>query len=305
MLQSYVTKRPFTTVISLLCIMVCAWAVHYLNSTNPLYDRYSEEQYLYTETGPAVKGQVFVISEESDSLKSIQPLRGRTVRVPIIIYHSVRPYIPKESLEQDTYDVTPELFEEELRYLKDNNYTTISFTELHSFLANGTPLPQRAVILSFDDGWKNQFIYAYPLLKKYSMTGTFFIFSGAIGSRSSFMTWDDVLVMHRGGMHIEGHSYTHPILTKTFGEQNIYRELTMSKRVIESHTGTAVTVFAYPFGMYDDRIMHEVARAGYTLARTTKNTAWHSEGALHSIGGTLSSDSLSDFITTVSGGTTH
>jgi peptidoglycan/xylan/chitin deacetylase (PgdA/CDA1 family) len=126
------------------------------------------------------------------------------------------------------------------------------------------------------------------------MRATFFIFSGAIGSRDAFMNWGEVIEMHRRGMDIQSHTYTHPILTKE-SAQTIARELTKSKKQIEEKIGAPVIALAYPFGLFNDEIVGEVARAHYGIARTTRDSVWHSSNRLLTIGGTLSTDNLSDF----------
>jgi peptidoglycan/xylan/chitin deacetylase (PgdA/CDA1 family) len=211
-----------------------------------------------------------------------------------MIYHSVRPYYKGESNQQDVYDITPELFERELSLLQERGYTTISFEDLRAHFENKVQIPEKSIILSFDDGWKNQYLYAFPLLKKYSMRGTFFIFSGAVGSRDAFMNWDEVREMHTAGMEIQSHTRTHPILTQET-DLHIQKELGASKRKIETELHTSVTTLAYPFGMFNEHIVAETKHAGYALARTTRDSVWHSSQSMLTIGGTLSTDNIKDF----------
>jgi peptidoglycan/xylan/chitin deacetylase (PgdA/CDA1 family) len=272
-------------------------------------DRSLEESYTKDIEGPFIQGSLVTIGPKGARKVRATPEEqhssalaegGTVIKLPIMIYHSVRPHIQGESKYQDIYDVTPELFESELTELESRGFTTVTFKDLDAYLSNGQPLPARAIILSFDDGWRNQYTYAYPLLKKHRMKGTFFIFSGAIGSRDAFMNWDQVKEMHDAGMEISGHSYTHPMLPKVYGEKELYRELSMSKTMIEEHIGEPVTAFAYPFGMYDKRIVSAVKNAGYHIARTTKNSVWHSSNGILTINGTLSSDSIDDFTSLLS-----
>src|SRR5260221_187102 len=98
------------------------------------------------------------------------------LKIPIFIYHSVRPVTPTDSDEVRSYEITPELFEQQLKYLQDNGYTTITLDQVAADLKNGITSPiTKPVVLTFDDGWHNQYKYAFPLLKKYHMTGTFYI----------------------------------------------------------------------------------------------------------------------------------
>lgn len=285
------------TCCALLLVGLTAPGMYAYFQRNTLYDPELEARYLYGQDDvPDIKGQVIVITEPVKNVQTRAPRTARTVVIPTIIYHSVRPYIPGESAEQDRYDITPELFEQELKYLNEHGYTTIGYNDVLKFFDTGVPLPKKPVLLTFDDGWKNQHTHAFPLLKKYSMRGTFFIFSGAIGSRASFMTWEDIRELHAARMEIQGHSYSHPKLTQVWDLKMLNRELSKSKKIIEDHINEPVTTFAYPFGMHNERIQNEVAKAGYRLARTTHNTNLQTSEFALALGGTLSSDSFDDFI---------
>jgi peptidoglycan/xylan/chitin deacetylase (PgdA/CDA1 family) len=126
-------------------------------------------------------------------------------------------------------------------------------------------LPNKAVILSFDDGWKDQFTYAFPLLVKNHYSATFFIFTNSIGRRS-FVSWEDLRTMQSAGMSIGSHSVSHPYLT-SLATSTLWTEISDSKRILEQYLGTAVNEFAYPFGRYNADIVAMVEKAGYHSAR--------------------------------------
>ena len=98
-----------------------------------------------------------------DIPEKIQP---GSIKVPILIYHSVRPHNSYQTAMQRYYDVGPDAFEQQLRYLKDNGYTVISLKYLVDALQDNIILPPKSIVITFDDGWKNQYAYAFPLLKK-------------------------------------------------------------------------------------------------------------------------------------------
>ncbi len=223
------------------------------------------------------------------------------IRIPVIVYHSVRPHYDGESREQDQYDVTPELLEEELRYLVEGDYHTITFRDVDAAIDRGVPLPDRPVILSFDDGWKNQYDYAFPLLQKYQLSGTFFIYTNPIDHENvKWMSWDNIRTLDRAGMEIGGHSRTHPILTRLQTQHALATEISDSKRIIERELGHAITAFAYPFGLYDATTVTAVIRAGYSNARTVHPGVWNDMADRFELHGILSTDQLSDFERVVS-----
>lgn len=220
----------------------------------------------------------------------------RSIRVPVLIYHSVRPHIPKESPTQDVYDITPELLEQELSYIKAKGFTTVTFADVNAYFDEGTPLPAHPVILSFDDGWRNEYVYAFPLLKKFGMKGTFFIFTSPLDHRKAhWMTWEDVKELDRAGMEIGGHTRTHPVLSSIATDAGLDKEIAGGKAILEQHLGHPVTVFAYPFGARNARVIDAVKRAGYSLARTTNWGVWNDPEHRYKFHGTLSTDNIADF----------
>jgi hypothetical protein len=96
--------------------------------------------------------------------------------VTILTYHSIEPKPAKKEAPMTLhYRIDPKVFEQQMKYLKDNGYSTITFNTLVHYVKDGTPIPEKSVVLTFDDGWKNQYTYGVPVLKKYGFTGTFFI----------------------------------------------------------------------------------------------------------------------------------
>ena len=89
---------------------------------------------------------------------------GEEIILPIIMYHSLL----KDEKYQGKYVLSPDLFESDLKYLEQNGYTTIVIQDLIDYFDKGTPLPEKPIMLTFDDGYYNNYLYAYPLLKKYN-----------------------------------------------------------------------------------------------------------------------------------------
>lgn len=192
-----------------------------------------------------------------------QPLRPapRVVEIPILIYHHVVPGGGSPVLY-----VTPGGFEQQLQYLQSNGYQSVSFADLANSLEFGTSLPERPVILSFDDGWLNQYQYAFPVLQKYGFTGTFYVVSGYV-DHQNFMTTDQLKAMMAAGMVIGGHSRTHPFLSG-MGAARLQDEVAGSKAWLEDRLGVAIDSFAYPYGSYSAATVAAVKAAGYRTART-------------------------------------
>lgn len=225
------------------------------------------------------------------------PLQIGEVKVPIIIYHSIRPHIAGESIMQDRFDITPELFEEQLLYLKNNGYTTISPDILAEDIKNGTTTPIiKPVMLTFDDGWENQYKYGFPLLKKYNMVATFYVYTKPIDANNKhYLSWDQVIEMSNSGMIIGSHTLSHPLM-KHSTPIDIRKEIFGSKKVLEDELKKPVLHFAQPFGYTNPEIEIFIKEAGYVTARGTTRATHHSGSDIFHLGGYFISDKFSDFI---------
>lgn len=190
-------------------------------------------------------------------------------RLPILMYHHVDPAMRNE------YAMTPQQFEQQLAYLRDNGYASITARDLHSHHTTGTPLPAKPVMITFDDGWKNQYEQALPLLRKYGFTATFFINPQKIGHGSAYMTRDMVVELANTGQDIQSHTWWHMSLVRPAGvtpeefEPRIAEQLTLDREWIEQTIGAAPVALCYPYGNYDLEAAERVEKAGYSLAFTT------------------------------------
>lgn len=220
-----------------------------------------------------------------------------SIKVPVIVYHSVRPYREGESSYQDAYDVTPELLDQHLSYIESHGYHAVLMRDIHAYWRGAIPsLPENPVVLSFDDGWQNQYEYALPVLQKHNMKAVFYIYTNPIDHKKpQWMNWDEVVELDKAGMEIGGHSFTHPVLTKITSSDELDHEISDSKKIIEHHLGHSISSFAYPFGANNETVEIAVARAGYQMARTIVSGVWNDPEHRLNIHGTLASDRMSQF----------
>ncbi len=221
---------------------------------------------------------------------------AETTNVPIFIYHSVRPHLAIENKLLKYYTVSPQSFEKQLRYLKDNGYVVIRLEYLADSLLQKIILPPKSVVLTFDDGWENQYRYAFPFLKKYGFTATFFVFTNVIDKNPSFLTWDQVKSMDEAGMAIGGHTKSHPYLFEIKDQNLLTQEISDGKKIIEEHIKKPVTIFAYPFGHYNDLLIKMVKQAGFKAARGTYRGTHHSADDIYKLKGIEATDDFGQFI---------
>ena len=256
------------------------------------------EQFSYKPPDPYTEVLLSKISQfdiEHNLQDKPEKIDAGSIKVPILIYHSVRPHTSGESDMQKQYDVSPDAFEEQLRYLKEHGYVVISLTYLVDALEESITLPEKSVVITFDDGWRNQYAYAFPVLKKYADTATFFIVSDYVGG-GYFLTWDQIRVMNNSGMVIGAHTRTHPLLVNVPDLATLRSEIKGSKDIIEGQVGEPVTLFAYPYGHYDDRIIQVVKDAGFKSARSTYSGVHHSKKDLFTLKGVEVTDDMSAFV---------
>jgi len=220
---------------------------------------------------------------------------SEAIRVPILVYHSVRPQVKGESTLIDYFDITPEMFERNLVYLKENNFSVIPFSSLVKALEEEKELPKKPVILTFDDGWKNQYIYAFPLLKQYGVTATFFIFTNAIGHKN-FLSWEQIKELDRFGMTIASHTKSHPYLFQIKDRNILTDEIAGSKKILEDGLGKPVEIFAYPFGYFSDLIVSVVKESGFKAARSSKKGTYHTKDGLFILRSIEISDDFDAFV---------
>ncbi len=191
--------------------------------------------------------------------------RARLAKVPVVMYHDILP--EKEVF----FDVTPEEFEEHLRLIQANGLTPISLDQLTTHLQTGLPLPEKPVLLTFDDGYGGHYEYVYPLLKQYGYPAVFSIYTSKIGDNTgrSHVTWDQLRQMAADPLiTIAAHSLTHPPDLTVLADDQLQSEIVESKRLLESELGIIIRYFTYPTGLYDDRVSQMVRQAGYHAALT-------------------------------------
>jgi peptidoglycan/xylan/chitin deacetylase (PgdA/CDA1 family) len=161
--------------------------------------------------------------------------------------------------------VSPQQFDSHLAHLRETGYETISLRQLAFALAQSAPLPPKPVIITFDDGYRDNYDNAFPLLKKYGFSATFFVFT---------QTWEMIQEMHRAGMEFGSHSYRHPDLRGRDLDFLVY-EIVGSKEAIEQRLGEPVRFFAYPAGRYDAKTIEVLKSANFWGAVTTQWGAAH------------------------------
>lgn len=204
----------------------------------------------------------------------------RVVRVPILMYHHIADPPADADVFRRDLSVRPVAFEGQLRYLEQSGYRPVTLTDLALYLTMGQPLPDRPIILTFDDGYRDNYTHAFPLLERFGFVGTFFLTTAPIDSQNpDWLSWDEVTEMHAAGMQFEPHGYDHSDLRGRSYDFLVYQILA-SREAIEARTGEICRFFAYPSGRYDQFVIDVLRSAGFWGAVFTGQGATHSTGDL-------------------------
>ncbi|MCD7971384.1 MAG: polysaccharide deacetylase family protein [Candidatus Azobacteroides sp.] len=190
----------------------------------------------------------------------------------ILMYHHIGNKYDEKS---GGFFVLSNMFEKQLDLLVREGFYPISLSEVEDCFINKKKIPSRSVLLTFDDGYANNYEFAYPLAKKKNIPIAIFVNTGEISQKPEMLTWEQIKEMQKSGVvDISSHGMFHKRLRRLSDEEALY-ELTESKSMIEKETGKVVQSFCYPFGAFDKRVRKLVFEAGYKMDFGTRKGINH------------------------------
>ena len=195
---------------------------------------------------------------------------ARPAKVPIFMYHDILP--EKEVF----FDVTPQELEAHFKYIQEQGLTPISIDLLLEHLQKGIPLPDKPVLLSFDDGYGGHYDYVYPLLKKYNYPAVFSVYVKKMEGKTarSSLTWKQLQEIANDPLvTIASHTISHPRDLRELSDDKLFQEVMISKEIFEKKLGIPIKYFTYPEGKYDARVKQWAMAAGYTMALSMDDQA--------------------------------
>jgi len=183
----------------------------------------------------------------------------------ITLYHHVATDTPPSTT------ISPADFRAHLDYLKTNQFNVIGLDLMLDSIQNGRELPDKAIAITFDDGYSSIYETAFPMLKKYGFPFTLFVSTGPINNNQrNYMTWEQISEMSDAGVLIANHMIEHPyMLERLAGESDsqwitrLRNELLQAEQEIEQHTGQSHKYLAYPYGEFDKAIKNMLAETGF------------------------------------------
>ena len=186
------------------------------------------------------------------------------VIVPSLMYHNINDVYYTKNL---SVEISGEMFKEHMETLKENGYTSIFFDEYLSAVKGETKLPEKPILITFDDGYLNNYTVGFPILKEAQMKATIFIVTGRMGLQGAVtyphFTWQQAKEMQESGfIDIQSHTQYHSHLPE-ISKANLILELRKSKFVIEKNLNKKVNILAYPYGEWNETVIEAVKKAGY------------------------------------------
>lgn len=195
--------------------------------------------------------QVFLHSHEDD--------------VPVLNYHQIN------DRDHNALTVSSSEFAAQMQYLATEGYHTITPQELADSLENNTALPEKPIVITFDDGYLDNYQNAYPVLKEHNMKATIFLISDYVSTYPNYLTWSQIDEMQQSGLiDFESHTLSHIELPKASSEKEIEHQLKGARQALEWHLKKPVHFIAYPCGSYNDEVQELTQETGYRAAFTVK-----------------------------------
>jgi peptidoglycan/xylan/chitin deacetylase (PgdA/CDA1 family) len=200
-------------------------------------------------------------------------------RIPILMYHSVSENLFGKSHPYYQINTSPKMFAQQMKYLRDAGYKTVVPAD---FVEGTLPTRRREKLVSitFDDGYRDFYTHAFPILRRYGFSAIIYLATGRVRKVPEvhegveYLCWDEVREMHRNSIHFGSHTVTHPDL-RSLGPEQIEYELGSSKETIESELGTCIDSFAYPYAFPEEDtrfsryFRDQLETHGYTTQVTT------------------------------------
>lgn len=217
-------------------------------------------------TSEAVEEEIDELSEDAEIDKDETEfllINSEDVRIPILMYHSISDENPDNSLM-----VPPSMFEEQMAWLEDNGFTAMNLDEAIEAMETGK-VPKNPVVITFDDGYMDNYKSAFPILKNHNLKATFFVITDGVDN-GYYMSSDMLKEMQAEGMSIENHTANHLELN-TLSREEAYEAIKRAQDYLRDTIGSNGDYLCYPVGRYSDETIEICKELGIKAAVTTES----------------------------------
>jgi peptidoglycan/xylan/chitin deacetylase (PgdA/CDA1 family) len=193
---------------------------------------------------------------------------GFCVNVPVLYYHHIEPLTNAVTAGEKNLTVDSTYFESDLQYLNAHDYTSISAENLVTAILNHTSLPVKSIVLTLDDGYADNYTYAYPLAKKYNIILNLMIPTGLMDN-FGYLTWGQLSEMVNSHLiFAHNHTWSHSALANDSIDK-IRMEITTAEKQLNDHLGNVYPILTYPNGSYNNNVLAVLNENGFKAAFST------------------------------------
>lgn len=205
---------------------------------------------------------------------------GFCLRVPVLLYHHIEPYEKAKEAGHAQLTVDSGWFEKQMQYLSENGYTTLFAQELVNALLSHQDIPGKAVVITIDDGYLDNYQYAYSIAKKYNVKLNLMISTGLV-ENTGYLSWGQIKEMEGSGyVGIYNHTWSHYSLgNATFDKAK--QEIETADRQLLQNLDKKATIFTYPYGAFSQNAVDVLKQNGYKAAFTTTPSFWQCDGFIY------------------------
>ena len=202
------------------------------------------------------------------------------LNVPVIYYHHIEPLDQARKDGHAQLTVDSEIFDQQMKYLVDRGYNSISADDLVNALVSHQQIPGKPIVVTIDDGYKDTYQYAFQTAKKYNIKLNLMIPTGLL-ENEGYMSWSQLKEMVDSGFaYAYDHTWSHYSLPHG-GDEKDQMEIMVAKTQLEEHLGKPVKIFSYPYGTYDPRIVNLLKTNGFSAAFTTIPSRYQCDSAIY------------------------
>lgn len=195
-------------------------------------------------------------------------LYGPCVFLPVMMYHHIQPLDEAKASGQSALTVTTEFFEKQMKYLNDKGYHVVSITSLTDFFQNGTGLPKKSIVITFDDGYADFYTNALPILRQYGYPATLFIPTGLMNN-PGYLSWNQISEAAGSGIYVANHTWSHKNVM--MAKEKILYEIATADTQLSERGFNQSKIFAYPYGLESNNAEKILTDLKYNLAFTTNS----------------------------------
>ncbi len=207
---------------------------------------------------------------------------GFCLNVPILLYHHVQPAGEAKENGQSSLSVDSAIFDQQMAYLASRGYTSLSADQLANALLSHSDLPGKSILITFDDGYQDNYNFAFPVLRKHGLKANLMVVTGLVGN-PGYLNWGEIREMKDSGVFSLGnHTWSHYTLTGGL-QDKINSEIKTAEQQLVDYANVKTKIFAYPYGAFNNQVIKTLQENGFVAAFSTIPGFWQCDSFIMSL----------------------